>query len=266
VLRAASSRCGRLIRRWGTPDWQGSADCEGVCRTRRQRCLSRANSPATASDTNGRRLFRLAGCSSVAGLTRSGRLAACSSPLVVRLDGCSDVYAPGARKHRYRTQASTLSAICAGQEWAGRCAMRTTSLSFPATRCRIVSPARAALAEPRAISRPIARSRRGRFVAESRTATAPVVVERDEDGVWCTHARLRPRSRFSRVRRRWIAGHRFRAGGLESLARCMRPPGPVPWPRDFYGCPPRSRSGNWLDKPEVQSEMRHICHPCSYYP
>jgi predicted RNase H-like HicB family nuclease len=32
---------------------------------------------------------------------------------------------------------------------------------------------------------------RGR-VAELRTVTLPVVVERDEDGVWCAHARLRP--------------------------------------------------------------------------
>jgi predicted RNase H-like HicB family nuclease len=29
-------------------------------------------------------------------------------------------------------------------------------------------------------------------VAESRTVTVPVVVERDEDGVWCAHAQLRP--------------------------------------------------------------------------
>ncbi|MEV6599757.1 hypothetical protein AB0M36_23285 [Actinoplanes sp. NPDC051346] len=27
---------------------------------------------------------------------------------------------------------------------------------------------------------------------ESRTVTVPVVVERDEDGVWCAHAQLRP--------------------------------------------------------------------------
>jgi predicted RNase H-like HicB family nuclease len=29
-------------------------------------------------------------------------------------------------------------------------------------------------------------------VADSRTVTVPVVVERDEDGVWCAHAQLRP--------------------------------------------------------------------------
>ncbi|WP_250033224.1 type II toxin-antitoxin system HicB family antitoxin [Paractinoplanes maris] len=29
-------------------------------------------------------------------------------------------------------------------------------------------------------------------MAEFRTATVPVVVERDEDGVWCAHAQLRP--------------------------------------------------------------------------
>jgi predicted RNase H-like HicB family nuclease len=29
-------------------------------------------------------------------------------------------------------------------------------------------------------------------VAESRTVTVAVVVERDEDGVWCAHAQLRP--------------------------------------------------------------------------
>ncbi|BEL12779.1 hypothetical protein Q0Z83_109700 [Actinoplanes sichuanensis] len=29
-------------------------------------------------------------------------------------------------------------------------------------------------------------------MAESRTVTVPVVVERDEDGVWCAHARLPP--------------------------------------------------------------------------
>jgi predicted RNase H-like HicB family nuclease len=29
-------------------------------------------------------------------------------------------------------------------------------------------------------------------MAESRTVTVPVVVERDEDGVWCAHAQLRP--------------------------------------------------------------------------
>jgi predicted RNase H-like HicB family nuclease len=29
-------------------------------------------------------------------------------------------------------------------------------------------------------------------VAESRTVTVPVVVERDENGVWCAHAQLRP--------------------------------------------------------------------------
>jgi predicted RNase H-like HicB family nuclease len=30
------------------------------------------------------------------------------------------------------------------------------------------------------------------FMAELRTVTLPVVVERDEDGVWCAHAQLRP--------------------------------------------------------------------------
>ncbi len=29
-------------------------------------------------------------------------------------------------------------------------------------------------------------------MAQSRTVTVPVVVERDEDGVWCAHAQLRP--------------------------------------------------------------------------
>ena len=29
-------------------------------------------------------------------------------------------------------------------------------------------------------------------MAGSRTATLPVVVERDDDGVWCAHAQLRP--------------------------------------------------------------------------
>jgi predicted RNase H-like HicB family nuclease len=29
-------------------------------------------------------------------------------------------------------------------------------------------------------------------MAEPRTVTVPVVVERDEDGVWCAHAQLRP--------------------------------------------------------------------------
>jgi predicted RNase H-like HicB family nuclease len=29
-------------------------------------------------------------------------------------------------------------------------------------------------------------------MAEPRTVTLPVVVERDEDGVWCAHAQLRP--------------------------------------------------------------------------
>jgi predicted RNase H-like HicB family nuclease len=29
-------------------------------------------------------------------------------------------------------------------------------------------------------------------VAETRTVTVPVIVERDEDGVWCAHAQLRP--------------------------------------------------------------------------
>ena len=35
-------------------------------------------------------------------------------------------------------------------------------------------------------------SRYGDFMAEGRTVTVPVVVERDEDGVWCAHAQLRP--------------------------------------------------------------------------
>jgi predicted RNase H-like HicB family nuclease len=35
-------------------------------------------------------------------------------------------------------------------------------------------------------------SRYGDFIAEGRTVTVPVVVERDEDGVWCAHAQLRP--------------------------------------------------------------------------
>lgn len=34
--------------------------------------------------------------------------------------------------------------------------------------------------------------RYGVLVAETRTVTVPVVVERDEDGVWCAHAQLRP--------------------------------------------------------------------------
>ena len=34
--------------------------------------------------------------------------------------------------------------------------------------------------------------RYGGVMAESRTVTVPVVVERDEDGVWCAHAQLRP--------------------------------------------------------------------------
>ncbi|WP_203749221.1 type II toxin-antitoxin system HicB family antitoxin [Actinoplanes cyaneus] len=29
-------------------------------------------------------------------------------------------------------------------------------------------------------------------MAEIRTVTVPVVVEQDEDGVWCAHAQLRP--------------------------------------------------------------------------
>ena len=29
-------------------------------------------------------------------------------------------------------------------------------------------------------------------MAERRTVTVPVVVERDEDGVWCAHTQLRP--------------------------------------------------------------------------
>lgn len=29
-------------------------------------------------------------------------------------------------------------------------------------------------------------------MAELRTVTLPVIVERDEDGVWCAHAQLRP--------------------------------------------------------------------------
>lgn len=37
-----------------------------------------------------------------------------------------------------------------------------------------------------------AESRYGDGVPESRTVTVPVVVERDEDGVWCAHAQLRP--------------------------------------------------------------------------
>ena len=35
-------------------------------------------------------------------------------------------------------------------------------------------------------------SRYGGQVTESRTVTLPVVVARDEDGVWCAHAQLRP--------------------------------------------------------------------------
>jgi predicted RNase H-like HicB family nuclease len=35
-------------------------------------------------------------------------------------------------------------------------------------------------------------SRYGAFMAELRTVTVPFVVERDEDGVWCAHAQLRP--------------------------------------------------------------------------
>ena len=35
-------------------------------------------------------------------------------------------------------------------------------------------------------------SRYGAFMAEVRTVTVPIVVERDEDGVWCAHAQLRP--------------------------------------------------------------------------
>jgi predicted RNase H-like HicB family nuclease len=29
-------------------------------------------------------------------------------------------------------------------------------------------------------------------MAESRTVTVPIVIEQDEDGVWCAHAQLRP--------------------------------------------------------------------------
>ncbi|WP_436527295.1 type II toxin-antitoxin system HicB family antitoxin [Actinoplanes sp. HUAS TT8] len=29
-------------------------------------------------------------------------------------------------------------------------------------------------------------------MAEIRTVTVPIVVEQDEDGVWCAHAQLRP--------------------------------------------------------------------------
>ena len=32
----------------------------------------------------------------------------------------------------------------------------------------------------------------GAFMAGLRAVTVPVVVERDEDGVWCAHAQLRP--------------------------------------------------------------------------
>jgi predicted RNase H-like HicB family nuclease len=35
-------------------------------------------------------------------------------------------------------------------------------------------------------------ARYGAFMAELRTVTVPVVVERDEDGVWSAHAQLRP--------------------------------------------------------------------------
>ena len=38
----------------------------------------------------------------------------------------------------------------------------------------------------------IAGSRYRSGIAESRTVTVPVVVERHEDGVWCGHAQLRP--------------------------------------------------------------------------
>jgi predicted RNase H-like HicB family nuclease len=38
----------------------------------------------------------------------------------------------------------------------------------------------------------LALARYGAFMAELRTVTVPVVVERDEDGVWCAHAQLRP--------------------------------------------------------------------------
>ncbi|MCY1138331.1 hypothetical protein OWR29_10005 [Actinoplanes sp. Pm04-4] len=34
--------------------------------------------------------------------------------------------------------------------------------------------------------------RYGAFMAELHTVTVPIVVERDEDGVWCAHAQLRP--------------------------------------------------------------------------
>ena len=39
---------------------------------------------------------------------------------------------------------------------------------------------------------PVAESRYRNHMAESRTVTVPVVVELDEDGVWCAHAQLRP--------------------------------------------------------------------------
>ncbi|GLY26815.1 hypothetical protein [Kineosporia sp. NBRC 101731] len=29
-------------------------------------------------------------------------------------------------------------------------------------------------------------------MAEPRTVTVPIVIEQDEDGVWCAHAQLRP--------------------------------------------------------------------------
>jgi predicted RNase H-like HicB family nuclease len=29
-------------------------------------------------------------------------------------------------------------------------------------------------------------------MAEARTVTVPIVIEQDEDGVWCAHAQLRP--------------------------------------------------------------------------
>ncbi|WP_433790886.1 type II toxin-antitoxin system HicB family antitoxin [Actinoplanes sp. CA-252034] len=45
---------------------------------------------------------------------------------------------------------------------------------------------------PGACCRTMTESRYRDRMAESRTVTVPVVVERDEDGVWCAHAQLRP--------------------------------------------------------------------------
>lgn len=52
------------------------------------------------------------------------------------------------------------------------------------------------LGRPTGLRATLARSHGGHIiggdVADLRTVTVPVIVERDEDGVWCAHAQLRP--------------------------------------------------------------------------